>query len=743
MKSPWTALIIPLTGAALLAALWGQTPPRDDFIRTDPEKVVLPEACGECHRSALAVWKTTPHATGYDELHAKESAQEIAKAMGFFLIKRESLCLKCHYTPVERRGHLRAGAGVSCESCHGAARDWINVHNVYGVQESDFQKARLLETPAHKAQRLAQSDAAGMLRPSNLYAVASNCFQCHTVPHEKLVNVGRHSTGSAGFELLSWTQDKIRHNFLESFLTGDGTVNAERNPPRKRMLYLMGRVLDLEYSLRGLSAATSEERYFKAMKRRYRNALGEVRAIAAQLPLAELKDMLSAVSGLVPKPNDEADLLAAADKVGEAGQRLGQAHDGSRLTALDAFIAGESVPVPVAAAGDDREAGAPVEQAAADVPPSSGRPGTTAAPSSGGSGSVDTAPAGEADRPASTGASEDAGTSAAAPDRRRPTVSQVGRVLTRPLWRPAPAHRTLGPSVCGSCHDHSEHDEWWLDDEHYLTADRLLDEDRKALQIARFYGLNASLMKRGDQICMQCHGSVISGRENRPAVSGVGCESCHGPGADFKEPHQKDPARGLQLGMVDLNNLETRARQCAGCHYINEPRLISAGHPTGSEFDLGERNAKIRHWEHALADPGALRAAYRQVIAQRGAIPSVGGAMDLDVPLASGDGPASGRPGSAAPPERGAAASTRPPAVPATQAAEQTAADVSGDSHPARAPRPGPAAPPTSGSRAPSGAVQSREALRTRGLSIADALLRIKERLEELYRQAGKPPPGE
>ena len=131
---------------------------RDDFIRMDPEKVVLPEECGACHQSEHAVWRRTPHATGFDTLHRKQSAEEIADRMGFRLIKRESACLKCHYTPIFRRGQLRAGDGVTCESCHGAAREWVNVHNKYGAREA------MDETPEHRRVRIEQSMAAGMLR---------------------------------------------------------------------------------------------------------------------------------------------------------------------------------------------------------------------------------------------------------------------------------------------------------------------------------------------------------------------------------------------------------------------------------------------------------------------------------------------------------------------------------------------------------------------------------------------------
>ena len=233
------------------------------------ERIVLPERCGECHAAEFEVWETTAHAAGFDTLHRRDRAKEIYRLLGLRLIKRGTdeatpACLSCHYTPVLRRGELRAGAGVTCESCHGAARDWVSTHNDYGVAEADFQRAARLETPEHRTQRIADSRAAGMRRPSDLYDVAANCFGCHTVPNEDLVNRGGHSTGS-DFEIVAWS-DRIRHNFLESYKTADGRTNAERPREWKRKMYVVGRALDLEYAVRGLAAATRrDELYFLAM----------------------------------------------------------------------------------------------------------------------------------------------------------------------------------------------------------------------------------------------------------------------------------------------------------------------------------------------------------------------------------------------------------------------------------------------------------------------------------------------
>ncbi len=61
--------------------------------------------------------------------------------------------LRCHYTPQVSNDQLRAFSGVSCESCHGAGRDWINVHNDYGGKGFDHAS----ETPEHRA-RLAVAE---------------------------------------------------------------------------------------------------------------------------------------------------------------------------------------------------------------------------------------------------------------------------------------------------------------------------------------------------------------------------------------------------------------------------------------------------------------------------------------------------------------------------------------------------------------------------------------------------------
>ena len=93
-----------------------------------------------------------------------------------------------------------------------------------------------------------------MNNPHNVYLIAKQCYNCHTVPNEKLVNVGGHQAGSKDFELVAWSQGMVRHNFLR---TG-GTANAESTAAQLRVMYVVGVMTDLEYSLRAVAAATQK-----------------------------------------------------------------------------------------------------------------------------------------------------------------------------------------------------------------------------------------------------------------------------------------------------------------------------------------------------------------------------------------------------------------------------------------------------------------------------------------------------
>ena len=293
----------------------------------DPAKVVGSQKCGECHKYEVEAWKLTPHFTTFTDMNRRPEAEKIAQALGIKRVKSESLCLTCHYTVQDKGGTPDVIAGVSCESCHGAAADWVNIHNNKQLSPEE---------------RLTKSEAAGMLRPDDVYSVASNCYQCHLVPNEKLVNVGGHTAGSAGFDLVSWSQGMVRHNFLEpasgSGLRQIGKKNQTDSPERLRMLFTVGSILDLEYSLRGVASAKDKATYGITMAQRADHGRKKLAEIQKLVPTDEIGQIVTIADAAKLKLNNEAELTAAADQISVLGKKFATSHNGSDLAALDAAI---------------------------------------------------------------------------------------------------------------------------------------------------------------------------------------------------------------------------------------------------------------------------------------------------------------------------------------------------------------------------------------------------------------------
>ncbi len=220
----------------------------------DPTLVLGNQSCVKCHAPEIQVWKQTPHAKTFDELHRRPEAKKIAANLGLKSIKNEGRCVACHYTPqAQPAADPHAIAGVSCESCHGGAKNWLDLHHDYGGE----QITRATETPQHRSVRIAKSVAAGMRNPHNVYLVAQSCLRCHTTGDEELVNVGGHSPGSLDFEFVSWSQGTERHNFVRT----DGKTNQASGPERLRVMFVSGMIAELEASLRATAKATEKATY--------------------------------------------------------------------------------------------------------------------------------------------------------------------------------------------------------------------------------------------------------------------------------------------------------------------------------------------------------------------------------------------------------------------------------------------------------------------------------------------------
>jgi hypothetical protein len=312
-------------------------------VALDPEKVVGPNACAECHKQEAEAWKGTHHFKTFRDMPRNAEGNEIARKMGIRRIRSESVCLNCHYTVQRNDNKDEPIAGISCESCHGAARDWIKVHSGYSG------KTAKTETKAEAAARWKLAESKGMIRTHAIYQLAKNCLGCHVVPQEELVNKGGHRGGSA-FELVSWSQGEVLHNTWFS----KGKSNVPATTARKRMLYLVGLGVELETALRAVGKATVRKAFALLMAERVDRARKQLSLAAKAAPsIPEISTMVELAHSAALKLNNERLLAAAADGVSGLLVSVTEKYDGSTMSGLDSLI-----PPPGAFKGTPRQASA-------------------------------------------------------------------------------------------------------------------------------------------------------------------------------------------------------------------------------------------------------------------------------------------------------------------------------------------------------------------------------------------------
>lgn len=197
------------------------------------------------------------------------------------------------------------------------------------------------------------------------------------------------------------------------------------------------------------------------------------------------------------------------------------------------------------------------------------------------------------------------------------------------------AQRALGPAECTKCHKHAVQKQQWEVAEparlgaraHFNTLVQL--STPKAAEYAKRAGLDGPRNAR----CVRCHATTLSGRPR----AGVSCETCHGPGTDYVDPHQQPNAyaASVQKGMRDLRDpaagavkTDAIARLCVDCHVTADKDLRAAGHPVGEKFDLGASLRKIEHWRWEIRQTAIDYAAMTRIGAPfvQNAVARAGGA---------------------------------------------------------------------------------------------------------------------
>ena len=310
----------------------------------DAAKVKGAESCKKCHESEYAAWTKSVHFRNHERI-ASSAGQGYAQKYG-----GTDACLSCHSTPHTATAKFAGSVGVSCESCHtpaGGSDGWFDIHSDYGGE--DVKRAD--ETEAHLKQRLAACEASGMIRAADAYALAKNCYSCHIVADEKLLKAG-HKPGHNDFDLIPWMQGEVRHNFQvdqkanadsPSLLNARDGIAADQ---RKRVLLVVGKIVELEICLRNLAAidAGSLKEAYAGRKGWAGRAEDAYEYLTDEIGEAtsneHVKAAVAAVDGidLGRKFEDQAGAEVAADKLAEAAKLLAADNGDAELAGLDALV---------------------------------------------------------------------------------------------------------------------------------------------------------------------------------------------------------------------------------------------------------------------------------------------------------------------------------------------------------------------------------------------------------------------
>jgi hypothetical protein len=160
-------------------------------------------------------------------------------------------------------------------------------------------------------------------------------------------------------------------------------------------------------------------------------------------------------------------------------------------------------------------------------------------------------------------------------------------VTTARAQEKKPEHKYVGVDKCAMCHkSEAKGNQFahWQKSAHAKAFATLAGP--KALEIAKAKGMTKPPQESPE--CLKCHvtGYGKAAELFDPAFKkemGVQCESCHGPGSDYKDMKlMKDQKAAVAAGLVMPDETV-----CTGCHNKESPSFVA--------FDFKKAQAAIAH----------------------------------------------------------------------------------------------------------------------------------------------------
>lgn len=150
----------------------------------------------------------------------------------------------------------------------------------------------------------------------------------------------------------------------------------------------------------------------------------------------------------------------------------------------------------------------------------------------------------------------------------------------------------VGSKTCGMCHKKDNDGNQlkvWEESAHSKAFETLKSDEAAA--VMKKLGLTTKAYETDK--CLSCHttghGKPATAFDKKfKAEDGVQCESCHGPGSEYKSMKvMKNKDDAVAKGLIIYANDEAIKAQCVTCH--------NSESPTFKEFKFAEMYAKIKH----------------------------------------------------------------------------------------------------------------------------------------------------
>ena len=151
----------------------------------------------------------------------------------------------------------------------------------------------------------------------------------------------------------------------------------------------------------------------------------------------------------------------------------------------------------------------------------------------------------------------------------------------------------IGAAKCSKCHKKEligDQAAKWKESKHSKAFETLLSDD--ALAIAKERGMTEAPSESAD--CLKCHATGYGltadqlAKDPLDVKDGVQCESCHGPGSNYKKKStMSDHDKALAAGMWEPGEDE---KVCTVCHNDESPTWDAE-----KGFDFKQRKEDIAH----------------------------------------------------------------------------------------------------------------------------------------------------